>query len=366
MYYVKQYKLIILSCLFIIIILISGYFTYNYFNKNKTDETQIPNTINTNPPIVDSIKSPISKIPETKPTPEKPMPIGTDQFVISLTATTEDIANNLMIEDYIKNTSDFILEVNTKILSPGAYKISKEMTPTQLVKTLSGKPYMKWIIIPPGLRKEEIATLLTNTLSWTTKQKNDWITKDTNTKPEYIEGVYAPETYLIPIAETPANVATRLISKFNENFAEYLPQFTAKNIKWTTALTFASLVQREAANVSDMPLIAGILWNRLNQDMMLNVDATLQYVRGDIGKGWWAPITLADKKIDSPYNTYKYTGLPPHPISNPSIGAIDAVLNPASTDCLYYLHDKNHITHCAVTYEEHKTNIDLYLKTPTN
>jgi len=364
--YIKQYKLIILSCLFIIIIFIGGYFTYSYFNKNKINETQILDTTNINPPIVNSTKSPISEIPKTKPTPAPPMPEGTDQFVISLTATTEDIANNLLDQEYIKNTSDFILEVNTKILSPGAYKISKEMTQTQLVKTLFGKPYMKWVIVPPGLRKEEIATLLTNTLSWTTKQKNDWITKDTITKPEYIEGVYAPETYLIPVAEKPADVATRLISKFNENFAEYLPQFTAKNIKWTTALTFASLVQREAANVSDMPLIAGILWNRLNQDMILNVDATLQYVRGNTSLGWWAPITIDDKKIDSPYNTYKYTGLPPHPISNPSIRAIDAVLNPVSTDCLYYLHDKNHITHCAVTYKEHQSNIDLYLKTPMN
>lgn len=234
------------------------------------------------------------------------------------------------------------------------------------VQVLRGKPYMKWVVIPPGLRKEEIATLLTTALGWTTKQKTEWITKSTTTKPEYIEGVYAPDTYLIPVGEKPSVVATRLIAKFNEGFAPYLPEFTAKNIKWTSALTLASIVQREAANVADMPLIAGILWNRLNQNMMLDVDATLQYIRGNTGNGWWAPISIADKQIDSPFNTYEHTGLPPHPISNPSLDAINAVLNPATTDCLYYLHDGNHVTHCATTYAEHQTNIQLYLKTSTN
>ena len=189
----------------------------------------------------------------------------------------------------------------------------------------------------------------------------NWIEKDTTTSPEYTEGVYYPDTYLIPVVEDTALVAKRLIAKFNENFASYLPQFTAKNIKWARALTLASIVQREASSDSDMPLIAGILWNRLNQDMALGVDATLQYIRGDVGKGWWAPITVAEKQTDSPFNTYKYKGLPPHPISNPGVPAISAVLNPTKTDCLYYLHDKSRVTHCAPTYEEHKLNIQKYL-----
>jgi UPF0755 protein len=121
-------------------------------------------------------------------------------------------------------------------------------------------------------------------------------------------------------------------------------------------------VQREAANAADMPLIAGILMNRLDDGMPLSVDATLQYVRGNKGSGWWAPINVSDKKIVSPYNTYENVGLPPHPICNPGLPAIEAVINPAKTDCLYYLHDKNHITHCAVTYAEQEANIEEYLK----
>ncbi|MFH1565593.1 MAG: endolytic transglycosylase MltG [bacterium] len=112
-----------------------------------------------------------------------------------------------------------------------------------------------------------------------------------------------------------------------------------------------------------MPLIAGILWNRLLKEMKLEIDATVQYARGKTEKGWWTPIKASDiTEIDSPYNTYKYKGLPPHPISNPGINAIEAVLNPIETDCLYYLHDDNREIHCAKTFEEHKANIEKYLK----
>jgi len=294
---------------------------------------------------------------------EPPLPVGTDRFIVSLNSNNEAIANNLDNGGYTKDKNKLltIFSKNTKDITPGAYKISKDMTEEQLNKVLTGNPYMKWVVIKPGLRKEEIAEILMSNLGWTKSQKEDWINKDTATSTEYTEGVYYPDTYLIPIAEEPALVAKRLINKFNENFSAYLPQFTAKNIKWARALTLASIVQREAANNSDMPLIAGILWNRLDQNMALGVDATLQYLRGDKGKGWWAPITVDEKLIDSPFNTYKYKGLPPHPISNPGIMAIEAVLNPTKTDCLYYIHDKSKNTHCAVTYEEHIANIQEYL-----
>ena len=354
--YTERKKQIAFLCL--IIVFIGGLVTFSYFREKKT--------------IIVPAQPPAPEVPAKTTAPKPvvpappPLPVGTDQFVVSLTATSDDISANLLAGGYIQDADAFSASIGTKEITPGAYKISTEMTSAQLLQTLLGKPYMKWVVIPPGLRKEEIATLLAPALGWTTKQKKEWLTKDTITNPDYIEGVYAPDTYLIPTGETPVNVTTRLIANFNEGFASYLPQFTAKNIKWTSALTLASIVQREAANVADMPLIAGILWNRLNQNMALDVDSTLQYARGNTGAGWWAPITVADKQIDSPFNMYKHTGLPPHPISNPSLDAINAVLNPATTDCLYYLHDSNHVTHCAATYAEHQANIALYLKASAN
>ncbi len=360
--------------IFISVILIAlGYFLYIHFSTpaqpslGSMTETPAQTASSTSSTTTEPVKSaapvtqpslPVVKSPATTTTP---LPAGTDQFTIELDATTSDaIAANLQTGQYIQSADTFINAAKGKNFTAGAYKISKDMNVSQLVTVLSGKPYMVWVLIPEGLRKEEIADLLKKKLNWSTSERSAFLAA-TTAKSDYTEGVYFPDTYLIPVDETPADVTNRLIAKFNEKFAPFLPQFNAQNIKWTTGLTLASIVQREAANDADTALIAGILWNRLEQGMALDVDATLQYARGDVGNGYWAPITTAEKKIDSPYNTYINKGLPPHPISNPGIPAIAAVLNPASTTCLYYLHDKNHVTHCADTYEEHQANIQKYL-----
>lgn len=247
-------------------------------------------------------------------------------------------------------------------IKPGGYIISKSMDAWEVAGVLASEPAMKWIVIPEGLRKEEIADILGDSLGWSKEEKKKWITIDTATRPDYFEGVYFPDTYLISKDEAPSDVAKRLQAKFEEKFAPLAKEALLQNIRWVTALKVASLVQREAAGVADMPLIAGILWNRLLADMPLGIDATIQYVRGDVGSGWWAPINVADKKIDSPYNTYKYKGLPPHPIANPGLDAIRAVLHSTDTECLYYLHDAARQIHCAKSYEEHKKNIATYLQ----
>ncbi|MFA5999940.1 MAG: endolytic transglycosylase MltG [Candidatus Paceibacterota bacterium] len=316
-------------------------------------------------PLFVGAQSAVPAVTTIEPTAVIAAPI-LDKFVVPLNATQDVIIQSLLDQGFITDKDAFIKIFAQKKgdILPGAYKLTLGMSPTAVAKVLHSKPYMAWVVIPPGLRKEEIADLLAKNLNWTKTGKTKWL-NSTKLKYDYMEGVYFPDTYLIPVAETPSAVAKRLTAKFNEKFAPYLPQFTKKNMKWTTGLTLASIVQREAANDADMPLVAGILLNRLNQKMPLGVDATLQYIRGNKGAGFWAPITVADKKVNSLYNTYKRTGLPPHPIANPGLKAIEAVLNPTVTDCLYYLHDKERVTHCAVTYEEHQKNIEQYLKAPS-
>lgn len=283
------------------------------------------------------------------------MPLKSDQTAINL----------LKSQGFVKNSFGLGLAALLRgvgSVEPGGYKISKSDTPWQIVGVLKKEPYMKWVVIPEGLRKEEIADLFSKTLGWSNEEKDKWITTYTAMDFDYTEGVYFPDTYLIPTDEEPLDVAKRLRARFEEKFAPYAKEAVAQNIKWTTLIKLASIVQREAGGRSDMPLVAGILWNRLLKNMKLEVDATLQYARGDKGEGWWAPITVAEKQIDSPYNTYKNTGLPPHPISNPGITAIEATLNPASTTCLYYIHDGSGQIYCSDTFEGHKQNIEKYLK----
>lgn len=298
-----------------------------------------------------------------------PQPKSKEEKVLTIAVKSKEstIIDKLKNQEFIRNTWAFNLVLTIKgkhnKIEPGGYYLSKNLNAWQIADKLTNPPDMKWVIIPEGLRKEEIGEILAKTFNWSNDELNKWNTIYTAMKFDYIEGVYFPDTYLIPVKESGLDIAKRMINRFNEKFDPYLPQFAKQNIIWTTGLTLASVVQREAAGKQDMPLIAGILWNRLLKEINLEVDATVQYARGKTDKGWWAPIKASDiTEIDSPYNTYKYKGLPPHPIDNPGIDVIEAVLNPETTDCLYYLHDNNRQIHCAKTYEEHQTNIEKYLR----
>ena len=110
-------------------------------------------------------------------------------------------------------------------------------------------------------------------------------------------------------------------------------------------MIIASLLEREVQTEQDMKLVAGVLANRLNLDMLLQVDATLAYITNK----QTGQITNQDKLINSLFNTYKYSGLPPAPIANSGLRAINAALNPQANNYLYYLSDKNNITHFALT-----------------
>lgn len=291
-----------------------------------------------------------------------------DINVFTISKTNQNQTTERLVKGgYIK--SSWILPISRLMtlrfgaIEPGGYKISQSMNARELIVTLTSEPQLKWITFPEGLRKEEIGERLAKQLHWTDEELEKWNTTYTAMQYDYREGVYFPDTYLIPMDENGLDTAQRMINRFNEKFQGYPEKFTAKDIKWTTALTLASIIQREAAGAHDMPLIAGILWNRLDQNKQLEIDATVQYARGKTENGWWSPIKGSEtRSLESPFNTYLNKGLPPHPISNPGMDAIDAVLNPKETDCIYYLHDSDGVIHCSASFAEHELNIDRYLR----
>ena len=305
------------------------------------------------------------------------------QFIVNTNHTNSgEVTDSLIARGFIKNSLAFKivhLLYGHRDIQPGSYQISKSMSVWQIAGILSEEPNMKWVTIPEGLRKEQIAEIMGEKLGWSDEEVNKWVTTYTAMKFDYVEGVYFPDTYLIPIDEPPLQTAERMQRRFEEQFAPYSKEALEQNIQWTTVIKLASIIQREAAGSNDMPLIAGILWNRLNQKMKLEVDATVQYARDSVAHygrapdlyqnlnytaegSWWTPIQVADKQIDSPFNTYLYKGLPPHPIANPGLDAIKAVLHPEGTECLYYLHDATRTIHCAKTLTEHEANIQKYLR----
>lgn len=274
---------------------------------------------------------------------------------------TDSLYENKLIKN--KNGFDFLFKnfAKTKEVKSGGYKLTSSLNTWQIIKKLENKQDLLWVNVFFCPRKEQVGEKLANILGWNQDQLTKWNSLNINT--ENYEGVYYPDTYLIPVDEAVELVAQRFVNRFNEKFSPLANQFVLKNIKWTTGIKIASLIAREAAGREDAKIISGIIWNRLNQDMRLQIDATMQYTLGKNENGsWWGNISLEQKQSDSPYNSYKNTGLPPTPICSPNIDFIEAALNPDETDCIYYLHDQNRQIHCAKTYKEHKENIGLYLR----
>lgn len=216
-------------------------------------------------------------------------------------------------------------------------------------------PSMRIVRVQEGLRKEEVAQVVADKLDWGEKEKEEFINEAN------IEGHYFPTTYLIYKDEDPSKVISTMSDQYEKEVSK-IKKPKSSIINEETALTIASIIQRESGGKDDMNLISGIIWNRIFSGMKLQIDATLQYAKGSEEEGWWREVTSGDKKIKSLYNTYLNNGLPPGAIANPGLAAISAAYNPAKTDCLFYLHDKDKKIHCAKTYEEHKKNIEKYLK----
>lgn len=289
----------------------------------------------------------------------------TETFAIPKDSTGSNLPEMLREKGFIRSSGAFrfLMDNYAKGMKPkpGGYNLSRKMNAWQVLKKIIGKPDLLWVTIAGCLRKEQIGEKLAEVLGWSAEELKEWGTIYT-TSSDYFEGVYYPDTYLIPFNETGAEVAKRFIGHFNEKFAPLADKFISANIKWTTGLKIASLIAREAAGTQDMRLISGIIWNRLNISMPLQIDATMQYTLGKRADGnWWGSVDLSEKQKDSRYNSYLYKGLPPTPICSPNIAVIEAALNPEETACLFYLHDQSGQIHCAKTYEEHQSNIRKYL-----
>lgn len=280
-------------------------------------------------------------------------------FIIPLEAKHEETVARLKSENFIRSEKIFnflagIIKFPGTI-EPGGYLLSHRMTLIDITNILLFKPYQKWIVLVPGLRKEQVAERLVKKFNWDEEKTKDFLSNA-------LEGYLFPDTYLLNMDYTGKQFALRLISNFNEHFNSQMQKdLLAQNVKNDTAIKIASLIERESGGDEDKALIAGIIWNRLNTEMKLQIDATIQYALGTPAD-WWPMVQHKDLKIDSEYNTYLIKGLPPSPIANPSLSSIKAAVYPKDTDCLYYLHDPGKQIHCSKTYAEHLENIEKYLR----
>ncbi len=282
-------------------------------------------------------------------------------FVVKPGESLNEIANNLANEKLIRNKIVFYLIVKQlgieRKIQAGDFRLSPNMTATELAKNLTHGTLDIWITLIEGTRKEEMAQVISNQLGIPEVEFD----KLAN------EGYLFPDTYLVPKTATAETILSIIKNNFDNKFDESLRnQMKDKKLTEKQVLVLASLVEREARQSVTREKVAGIILKRYLADWPLQIDASVQYALGyqSQEKTWWKnSLSLDDLKIDSPFNTYKNKGLPPEPICNPSLSSIKAVINAdENTPYWYYITDKNGVMHYAVTLEEHQNNIDKYLQ----
>ncbi|WCK53587.1 endolytic transglycosylase MltG [Aneurinibacillus sp. Ricciae_BoGa-3] len=171
-----------------------------------------------------------------------------------------------------------------------------------------------------------------------------------------LEGYLFPDTYHFSRDEKAHDVIDEMLKRTDQVWKkDWDSRFKAHKLTRHQALTLASIIEREVRSPKERPIVAGVFYNRLAKGMPLQADATLQYLFGKQKQ----VVTYADLKINSPYNTYKNTGLPPGPIASPGIASIEAAANPQKSQYLYYVTKKDGTGehYFAVTYQDHLKNI---------
>jgi len=171
------------------------------------------------------------------------------------------------------------------------------------------------------------------------------------------EGYLFPDTYSFSPNAKEDQILKEMRGNFDKKISSMQEEIDASGKSLNDIVIMASIVEEEAAKEEDRKIISGILWNRIKIDMPLQVDATFLYING---KNTYN-LTHDDLDIDSPYNTYRYKGLPVGPISNPSLSALKAAAVPEKSEYLFYLSDQEGNIHYAFDFDEHKKNKQLYM-----
>ena len=288
--------------------------------------------------------------------PAKPTDKTSVIFVVNQGEGIREIANRLKSQGLIKDPVIFFLSVKQmkldKQIQAGDFRLSPSMNLSEIAKNLTHGTLDIWVTIPEGKRAEEIAEILRKEMPQFSPSWAD--------KLILYEGHLFPDTYLLPRNASIDFIISILKNTFDKKFATIQ---NSTSLSKDELITIASMVEREAKFQKDRPLVASVIENRYKIGMKLDIDATIQYLLGysQEEKNWWRKnITFEDLKISSPYNTYRNVGLPPHPIANPGLDALQAAASPTNSNYIYYISDKQGNLHFAKTLEEHNQNIKTF------
>lgn len=279
-----------------------------------------------------------------------------DVFTVESGDSVETIANNLFAGGLLRFPFVFRTVVrlsgNERALVAGDYAFTKPLDVFGLVSRISRGDFDLTpvrITIPEGLNKFEIADLLALDIAHFDRAVFIELAP---------EGYLFPDTYFFARNATPETIVDTMRDNFDKKVSTIAHRITASRRSLEDIVSLASIVELEARQTETRRTVAGVLWKRLDENMPLQVDVSFKYINGKTT----AQITQDDLALDSPYNSYKYRGLPPTPISNPGLDSLLAAIEPIKTPYLFFLSDSDGVMHYAKTFDEHKKNKAKYLR----
>jgi UPF0755 protein len=302
--------------------------------------------------------------------------------VIEKGSTPKEIIAKLADEGIISSYTSTLIYLRTlgdsTKLQAGEYQFDSPITPLQVLKQLEkGEDRTTKITIPEGFTRFDIAKRIVEKFPQNPPIQDTDVLKlmddttliqDIDPKALNLEGYMYPSTYSFPREAAPKDIIKTMVEQFRKVWKpEWNDAAKALGRTPNEIVTIGSLIETESGVESERPTVASVIYNRLNKHIPLGIDQTVVYV-AKMQNRWDGTINQSDLDADSPYNTRKYGGLPPGPISSVSESALKAALNPAQTDYIYYvrnvqLNDGSHWFYSsAAEFEKGKAEYQKWLE----
>ena len=251
-------------------------------------------------------------------------------------------------------------------LQAGEYHFEQPLSAMEVVDTLArGRVYLRSVTFPEGLTIEEMAHLFEvrafgSRDDFLAAAQRVELIGDLDSDATNLEGYLFPETYSLPRDATADDLADAMVAQFRLAFSEELRQEASRRqLTVRDAVTLASLIQKETGNADEHGLVSAVYTNRLRIGMPMQCDPTVIYALQLDGL-YDGNLTRANLEYDSPYNTYRYAGLPPGPIAAPGLAALQAAFEPADVSYLYFVSRNDGSHEFANTLREHNRNVQRY------
>jgi len=251
-------------------------------------------------------------------------------------------------------------------LQAGEYRFDRAMTPSEVVDKLArGDVYVRAITFREGLTVREMAALFESggfgtAADFMAASKNAHLVTEIDPAARDLEGYLFPDTYTLQRRTTAEQLVERMVNRFKKALtSDIQQQASGRGLSVRQLVTLASLVEKETGKAEERPIVAGVYSNRLRIGMGLQCDPTVIYALMLAGR-YDGNIRKGDLQIDSPYNTYRYAGLPPGPIAAPGAASLAAAASPADVPYLFFVsrNDGSHVF--ATTLEEHNRNVNEF------